>query len=193
MTCGHLTLEGRRWWITFSVVAFFCVAFSAEAQATCVTTAKGRPLVSAPQFAAGTAAAVGDAQDQSDATLVGLWRTVFLLGDGPDVLDESFQQFHIDGTEMMLSRGLPPVLGNVCVGIWKAIGLRAYKLKHTAWNWDFDGNYIGMFVMDLTIRLDRRGASYSGTFTADNLTTDGDPIPGQHFEGVVRGARITVD
>jgi hypothetical protein len=94
----------------------------------------------------------------------------------------------------MLSRGLPPSLGNVCVGIWKQTGPRAFKLRHTAWNFDAAGNYISIFVMDVTIRVDRRGARFSGTWSANNLDkTTREPIPTEHFEGTVLGTRITVD
>ena len=121
-----------------------------------------------------------------------MWNTEFLLGNG-DFYDQSFQQFHSDGTEMMLSRGLPPPLGNVCVGVWKQAG-RTYTLKHMAWNWNANGDYVSIFVMEVTIRLDRRGNRYLGTWRSDNLNPATlQPIPGEHFEGTVRATRITVD
>lgn len=192
MTCGDLTR-----WTRFGVIAgltlvAFWTTFAAEAGAACFTGMKGQALSNPFQLAARTAAAAADSQDQDDDSIVGLWNTQFLLGDGPDLFDDSFQQFHSGGTEMMLSRGLPPVLGNVCVGVWKQTAPRTFKLKHTAWNWNLDGTFVGIFVMEATLKLDRRGASYTGTWSADNLTPSGEPIPGEHFEGVVRGIRITV-
>ena len=49
------------------------------------------------------------------ASVIGMWHAVFRLGDasGP-VYDEVFEQFHSDGTELIISSGLPPALGNVC-------------------------------------------------------------------------------
>ena len=38
--------------------------------------------------------------NQADNSVVGMWRTVFRIGDANGaVFDESFQQFHSDGTE----------------------------------------------------------------------------------------------
>ena len=193
MTCGYLTRWTRFGVIAGAAVVAFLTTFAGEAEAACFTGVKGQPLVNPLQLAARTGVTAADNQDQNDASIVGLWNTQFLLGDGPDLFDESFQQFQSGGTEMMLSRGLPPVLGNVCVGVWKQTGPRTFKLKHTAWNWNLDGSFVGIFVMEATLKLDRRGASYTGTWSADNLTPSGEPIPGEHFEGIVRGTRITVD
>jgi hypothetical protein len=145
------------------------------------------------QFTAAAAAAAFNDDDSSDRpAIVGLWKAEYLIGSGPDLFDESFQQFHSDGTEMMLSRGLPPVLGNVCVGVWKQAG-RTIKLKHTAWNWNPDNSWAGTFIMEVTLTVNRRGTRFSGTFVADNFDTLGDPVPGGHVEGVVRASRISAD
>lgn len=190
MTCGNLAVWIRRSLIGGSVLVAFCTAFAGQAQATCF--AKGRLSSPTAQFAARAASLAADNQDQSES-IVGMWNSVFLLGQGPDFFDQSFQQFHSDGTEMMLSRGLPPPLGNVCVGVWQQTAPRTFKLRHMAWNWDANGQFISTFVMDVTIRLDRRGGQYAGTWSSDNLSpTTGEPIPGEHFEGVVSGTRITV-
>jgi hypothetical protein len=48
--------------------------------------------------------------------------------------------------------------------------------------------------MEVRIRLDRRGKRYTRSWSSDNLNPPtGEPIPGEHFEGFVRGSRITVD
>ena len=175
-------------------VISLCTALAGEAQATCVTTATGRSLATAPMFALAPFAQAALGDDISAGSLVGLWNAEFLLGEGPDLFDQSFQQFHSDGTEMMLSRGLPPSLGNVCVGIWKQTGPRSYKLRHMAWNWDAAGQFISIFVMEVTISFDRHADAYTGTWKSDNLSpSTGQPIAGEHFEGIVRGTRITVD
>ncbi len=174
---------------TVSVIVFFSM-FAGEAQASCFGKGRGLVVKALPYSASTVTRAADDDPNEGAATLVGLWRSEYLIGKGPDLFDEAFQQFHSDGTEMMLSRGLPPVLGNVCVGIWKQTGPRTFKLKHTAWNWTVDGAWTGTFVMEATITLSRSGARFSGTWSADNFDTLGAPIPGQHFEGVARGTRI---
>lgn len=129
----------------------------------------------------------------SAATPVGLWNAEFFLGDGPDRYDQTFQQFHVGGTELMLSNGLPPVLGNVCVGIWKYTGPRTVKVKHMAWNWEPSGAFAGTFVMDIELRIARDGRSYTGTWTADSFDPAGALIPAMHAEGVARARRISIE
>lgn len=128
----------------------------------------------------------------SAATPVGLWNAEFFLGDGPDRYDQTFQQFHIGGTELMLSNGLPPVLGNVCVGIWKHAG-RTVKVKHMAWNWEASGAFAGTFLLEIELRIARDGRSYTGRWTADSFDPDGALIPAMHAEGVARARRISID
>jgi hypothetical protein len=193
MTGSSLTRFTRSGLIGSTVVVACLLAFAAEAGAACFTPLTGTARLKPLQFATGAAAAAVNEPAPGDVSIVGMWRSEFLLGEGPDLFDETFQQFHNDGTEMMLSRGLPPVLGNVCVGVWKQTGPRTYKLKHTAWNWDLQGQFVGIFVMEVIVNLDRRGGVYTGTWSADNLTPSGEPIAGQHFDGIVRGSRITVE
>jgi len=138
-----------------------------------------------------------------DATrsVVGMWQAVLRIGDssGP-VYDEVFQQFHSDGTEMIVSNGLPPALGNVCIGVWKRTGAATYKLSHMTWNWLPDeggfgvpGTFAGHFELQVRLRLNDNGNAYRGTWKATNYDTDGNHIPALDAEGVVTGKRITVD
>jgi hypothetical protein len=144
--------------------------------------------------AAGTVRTIAN-EEQSAAvpSVVGLWNAEFFLGDGPDRYDQTFQQFHADGTELMLSNGLPPVLGNVCVGLWKRTGARTVKVKHMAWNWEPSGAFAGTFVMEVTLRVARDGRSYAGTWTADSFDPAGALIPSLHAEGVARARRIVLE
>src|SRR5262245_19179383 len=187
-------------WIRGALVSaaslVFCMTMAAEAQATCFPVVKGRPISGGTQLTAAVTSAANIEQtieQGSTGSIVGLWNAEFLIGTGPDLYDQSFQQFHSDGTEMMLSRGLPPALGNVCVGIWKQEGPRTFKLKHMAWNWDADGNFTGTFVMEVTLRLDNRRTRFTGSWSADNFDVAGNKLPDLHAEGVARGTRITVD
>lgn len=134
-------------------------------------------------------------------SVVGMWQAVLRIGDssGP-VYDEVFQQFHSDGTEMIVSNGLPPALGNVCVGVWKRTGPGTYKLNHMTWNWLPDdgpfgvpGTFAGHFELQVRLRLNDSGNAYRGTWKATNYDTDGNHIPALDAEGVVTGKRITVD
>jgi len=132
-----------------------------------------------------------DRDNRCAVTLTGqAWASCFTTAQGKPLAPKTQSAA---GTEMMLSRGLPPALGNVCVGIWKQLGPRTFKLKHMAWNWDANGNFVSVFVMDVTLRIDRHGTKYTCTYSANNLTLSGTPIAGEHFEGNVRGTKITVD
>lgn len=192
MKSRNPTLWNRATLTTVLSVVTLCTALAGDARASCFTTGGKNPLPSGKTQFTATAAAAGVDDDSDSASIVGMWNAEYLIGSGPDLFDESFQQFHSDGTEMMLSRGLPPALGNVCVGVWKQAG-RTIKLKHVAWNWNADGSWAGTFIMEVTLTVSRRGTRYSGTWVSDNLDTMGNPIAGGHFEGVVRASRISVD
>jgi hypothetical protein len=190
MIRGSLTSWTRRALLAAATVFAVAVTLTGQAWASCFT-AQGKPLAPKAQYAAAAASALA-VDDDGSGSIVGLWNAEFLLPNG-DLYDQSFQQFHSDGTEMMLSRGLPPPLGNVCVGVWKQND-HSLKLKHMAWNWDANGNYISIFVMEVTLKVNRRGNRYTGSWRADNLNPlTGEPLPGEHFEGTVRAVRITAD
>jgi hypothetical protein len=135
------------------------------------------------------------------ASIVGMWHTILRLGgaNGP-VYDEVLEQFHSDGTELLISNGLPPALGNVCIGVWQLVGARTYKLRHMTWNWappdggfGVPGTFAGHFELEATFRLDQRGRTFEGTWSAKNFDTSGEHIAALDAEGVVRGVRLTVD
>jgi hypothetical protein len=141
------------------------------------------------------------ADSDGNSSVIGMWHAVLRLGSatGP-VYDEVLEQFHSDGTEILISNGLPPALGNVCIGVWKRIGARAYKLRHMTWNWappdngfGVPGTFSGHFELEITLRLDSHGRTYRGTWTAKNFDLSGDHIPGLDAEGVVTATRITVN
>jgi hypothetical protein len=132
-------------------------------------------------------------------SVVGMWHAVLRLGNNGPVYDEIFEHFHSDGTELLISNGLPPALGNICIGVWKHVAPRTYKLKHMTWNWSPDlnagfgvpGTFAGHFELNLTLRLDERGRTYRGTWSAQNFDESGNHIPGLDAEGVVNATRIT--
>jgi hypothetical protein len=47
--------------------------------------------------------------------------------------------------------------------------------------------------MTVTLRLDRRGTNYVGTWSADSYDPDGLLIPALHAEGTARGTRIRIE
>jgi len=129
--------------------------------------------------------------DNSDG-IVGLWHTTFIFEGA--VWDEAFEQWHSDGTETALDNAVPPLLGNVCLGVYKQSGPRTYKLRHLAWNWDPSGSPLaGTFLLLMTVTVDPHGNTFSGHFISDSFDTFGNKIDELHFEGTVSAERITVD
>jgi hypothetical protein len=175
------------------LIVTLCPGLVARASAACFSTPSQTPFAAPRALFSAQAAAKADNRDDQVASIVGLWNSEFLLGDGPARYDQTFQIIHADGTEMMVSNGLPPSLGNVCVGIWKQVAPRTFKLKHMTWNWDGNGGFAGTFLMTVTLRLDRRGQRYTGEWAADSFDMGGQLIPELHAEGVARGTRIGLD
>ena len=163
--------------------------------AACITPDKtGKSLASrvvAPRAMAG-AQSVARGADGADPSIVGFWFTTFFVGETTDVWDQAFEQWHSDGTELAVDNAVPPLLGNVCVGVWKQFG-RTIRLKHLTWNWNPDGTKAGIFLLEMTIIVDQGGTTFSGTYVSDSFDVNGVRIPELHAEGVVRAQRITVD
>jgi hypothetical protein len=198
-----------RVFIVVVVLLAACTWFVTDAQAACFSKVpalrSGLPLA-APSSA--RASTNNDDDDDWDSdrgeSIVGLWDTKFFFGpaSGGVVIDRTFQQFHSDRTELMISNGLHPSFGNVCVGVWKLVGRRTIKLRHVTWNWNappatgpFDvSGFGGTFVMEVTLRVNRGRETFSGTWSSISYA-DADatvPIPGSEASGDVQGTRITV-
>ena len=130
--------------------------------------------------------------NSNNSSIVGLWHTTFLFEGG--VWDEAFEQWHSDGTELAVDNAVPPLLGNVCVGVYKQSGPRTYKLRHVTWNWDPSGAPLaGTFLLLMTVTVDPHGDTFSGNWVSDSFDTFGNKIDELHFEGSVSAERITVD
>lgn len=125
-------------------------------------------------------------------TIVGLWYAEFLVGNGPDVYDRGFEQYHSDGTELMVDNAVAPSFGNVCVGVWEQEGLGTIKLRHVTWNWDDQGHTVGTFQLVVTVTVTSGGDGFEGRYVADSFDLSGAVIPDQHAEGKVHGRRIHV-
>jgi hypothetical protein len=170
-------------------------AFAAEAGAACFTkevkSALGRPPAGFDRASALLLS--GDDEREAQVSIVGLWRVAFLVGDGPTAAYEGFQHWHAGGTEVMVDNGVPPALGNVCVGVWKQAGPRTFRLRHVTFNWDANGKSTGTFQVLITVRVNRAGTSYSGTYESDSFDLEGNVIPELHAEGRLRGQRLSVE
>jgi hypothetical protein len=123
-------------------------------------------------------------------TIVGLWHVTYTTSSNAPFA-VSLKEWHSDGTEFEdLDHG---VVGNFCVGVWKQIGSRMFRLHHTGWTFDDNGNSTGSFIIDETDTVAANGMSYTGNFDFKAYDTSGDYISGTETTGTIAASRITVN
>jgi hypothetical protein len=124
-------------------------------------------------------------------SIVGLWAVVYTAGGA--TFNETLDQWHSDGTEFE-NAYLAPEQGNICFGVWKAVGRRAVRLHHIGWTFDPTSNTNtanGTFTVDETNTVSADGKTYTGTFTFKTFDLKGNP--GADVTGTIAATRITVD
>ena len=196
----------------FLSVAVFA-ASAIEARAACMapgapksSTLTGAAKLARPGTAPALAAAAQSVASNGGGPIVGQWQVVMTAFPGTNdefVFDFGFQQFHSDGTELMISGGVPPTIGNVCIGAWERDAGGVIRLRHMTWNWA--GNEVlgdlptGYFLLEVTLRTNSQGTAYSGTWTAASfdlgsgpLGSGGPPQPNTAFEGTLQAVRVSV-
>ncbi|HEX3844445.1 MAG TPA: hypothetical protein VHV80_08800 [Steroidobacteraceae bacterium] len=141
--------------------------------------------------------------------ITGLWKFVFTakgdtgshapsnalpLPDGA-LVDAGFVTWHDDGTELMNS-GRAPSSGSFCMGVWKQVGSRTYKLNHWALSWipdyqpgvtnswsqlpggtDEALHAFGPTNIQETVSLTGGNNGYTGTFRLTQYVNDGTKTP----------------
>lgn len=143
------------------------------------------------------------------SAITGLWTFTFTaegdVGTGapgnalpfPDgtPVDAGFVTWHDDGTELMNS-GRAPVSGSFCMGVWKQVGPRTYKLNHWALSWipyyqpgattswsklpggvDEAFQALGPTNIQETVTLAPGENAYTGTFRLTQYVNDGTKTP----------------
>jgi hypothetical protein len=139
------------------------------------------------EFGRGTLLLVAD--QESVDRIVGFWRVKYLLPDG-SVLDDAYQQWHSDGTEIHNAAG-PAAQGNICLGTWKKTGKFHYTLNHFYLQSDPTTDTLqNRIQIREEIDLDHGGNEHFGTFTIDGYDLKGNPS--FHVQGTVQATRITV-
>jgi hypothetical protein len=123
-------------------------------------------------------------------SIVGLWHIEFLVGDA--VIQEAFQLWNLGGTEVHNPR-VDPRSGNVCLGVWRELGRRTFKLTHRVWAYDITGDSQGVLHLSQTVTLDHSGNTFrSGSFTLDLYDLSGNFVT-QLAAGTVTGERIPAE
>ena len=123
-----------------------------------------------------------------DPSIVGLWQTNFTSGG--QVVDQAYEVFHSDGTEMMVDTSAP-ASDNVCVGVWAQVDGLEFKLNHVSWTFDDQGNLNGTATIALDVTLDANSNIFTGSFTVDVYDLKGAVL--EHLIGTVAAKRVTVD
>jgi hypothetical protein len=133
----------------------------------------------------------GDQANQEErpanSSIVGLWYVTYVAGG--QLLYQSFDQWHNDGTELE-NPNLAPATGPLCVGVWKQIGTRTFRLHHVGWNFDMNGNSLGSFTLDEINTVSPNDLNYKGTFDLKFYDVDGNLV--DEVTGTQTAARITV-
>lgn len=152
-----------------------------------------------PQLLRAGLVTIGDDDDDRAAAIVGFWHVKFVVGSGSSAqtIDAGYAQWHADGTEIMNSGGRAPVTTSFCLGVWKQVGYRQYKLNHFAASWDPtpatnapNGTLVGPAQIQEDVTLAPDGNHFSGTFTIDQYLENGNLMA--HVAGNISGTRITV-
>ncbi len=171
-----------------ALAAFYCVSVStANGCSVDGFGSTGRSLLPAPAFKA-VINSEGDRDRQEEAAVVGLWN-ITVTSDGAVIL-RGFEAYHSDHTEIV-NEFHDPRTGNVCLGVWEQSGWQTFKLKHPAFWWDANGNWIGYRIIRQTVTLDEGGNSFSGPWSVDRLDVNGNFV--SHVDGQIVGTRVTAD
>jgi hypothetical protein len=118
-------------------------------------------------------------------SIVGLWHAVLTSPDGFGY--QSFVTWHADGLEFE-SADAPPLMGAVCVGVWRQEGRNVYD-NHFGWTWDQSGLVpTGSFNLTETLTLNPLGNGYTGNFDFKTYDIHGG-LSGDH-KGTVAATRI---
>ena len=142
-------------------------------------------------FKPGSAAALLQEASSSTDPIVGMWRTQ--LTSGSTIIDQTTQQWHSDGTEIMNSSRNPETQ-SFCLGVWQNQGNNVYKLNHYGISWDQSTSTttpLGLGNIRETITLSKDGNSFNGTFIINQYDENGNLL--ENISGTVSGYRITVE
>jgi hypothetical protein len=175
----------------FTACIVLCLGLSASAFAGCGDSMSAMAAAATAPRIQTNATALAESSSSANAvdpSIVGLWHIRFVVGD--QTIQEAFQLWNAGGTEVHNPK-VDPRGGTVCLGVWKTVTGRTYKLAHRVWSYDINGNFLGTIRLTETITLGDNGNTQSGAFTLDFY----DPSGNFMFEvpGNVVGERISVE
>jgi hypothetical protein len=191
-------VNGSRWVLTVVTLVTLSAGLTPTATAQCGASMVSKtapvwrniPQVMSPMRTEPKAADIAIGEDPSaPAGIAGMWIITFTSGG--QVVDQGFDVWHRDGTEM-LNDTPPPATGNICLGIWSPNGYVGFKLYHPSWTFDESGNLSGTAIIRENVALDPKNRNrFSGTFTVDIYDLTGTKLA--HIDGTVAAQRIVGD
>jgi hypothetical protein len=99
-----------------------------------------------------------------------------------------------DGTEILNSGTRPPATGDFCLGAWKKLGNRTYKLNHFTVPLDPSGTQpAGTGNIHEIVEVSPNGDHFTGSFTIDQYDLSGNIQPQDHVVGVIKADRLDAD
>ena len=169
-----------------ATLAAACLLLTNTPASACTISAGAKPHA-ASSLTTGLSALAATAESKSGShSFVGLWDAKVVV-DG-QVIDEGFDAFHSDGTEILVDQS-NPITDNVCLGIWEQTGPLTVKLKHPSWYFDTNGNLLGVVIIHETLTLDHDCDSYHGSSSEDVYDIQGNKIG--TYEAQITAKRIT--
>ena len=177
--------------VKFSACMVLLVGLSVSASASCGDSLSA--MAAGATSVQGQSSLMGqDSESSKDndehASIVGLWHVQFIVGG--QTIQEAYQIWNAGGTEVH-NPNVDPRAGNVCLGAWKRITRRTYKLAHRVWSYDINGNFMGTVHLSETLTLGNHGNTHSGSFTSGLYDPSG-TFQGE-VTGSVTGERISVE
>jgi hypothetical protein len=175
-----------------TVLAVAALVATSIPAGACTVSAGAKPQIALPLSAGVAALALAPRSASAEPnrpkkdSFVGLWDSK-VISNG-QVVDEGFDAFHSDGTEILVDDSAPAT-DNVCLGVWEKTGSSSIKLKHPSWYFDLNGNLLGVVIIYETLKLDPDGDSFHGTSSEDVYDTQGNKIG--HYEAQIQANRIT--
>ena len=143
-------------------------------------------LLMALAFACLSSSTVQGQQDTDDegGTIVGLWDEHYISDFGPPF--ETYSQWHIDGLEIETPNFAP----GVCMGTWKQIGGRTFKLFHVGFTLGTPPESVRFELRELnTVSRDRN--SFDGTYDQKFFDTNGNVVA--EDMGTIQATLISVN
>lgn len=179
----------KRWMVSLSML-LISAAFVGTAAAQCPSPALPKAKLHPQAWRVGDDTAsllrVGEFTDP----IVGMWRVQ--LTSGGAIIDQTLQQWHSDGTEIMNS-SRNPATQSFCLGVWEGTGDGVYRLNHYGISWDPTTSTtepLGLANILESVTLSADGNSFTGVFTITQYDESGNTLAS--FSGSLVGYRVKV-